>query len=415
MRSTFNLKDSKKDRPTSIRMIAYFKEEDKKFVYSTGEVIHPDDWNFELRQPKDLTGRTKKANEMRSIKRQIERYADFLDELHHRHQALKETLTIDITRAEFDRKFKRAKAKASKFFDIYDQFITDKINDRSGSGNSESTIKRYQYNKKLLEEFEHYRNKKISFNSISKPFYNEFLDFCIKIKRHSVNTLSRNMGLLKTFLNWALSNNYTYKDDFKEFPNIKKEVTQEIALTLDQVIQAYEFDLSNNKRLERVRDLFVFGCATGMRYSNYSKVKQSDVYNDHINIRDKKNSNKLLNIPLNDFSKAILKKYDYDLPVIANQKFNDYIKEVFKALGYDQLVKKTTKIGNEIIESETPLFQRISSHTARRSFITIMKNKKIPDKVIMSYTGHKSLEIFNKYYKPNEEDKVDFMNSVWKL
>ena len=43
------------------------------------------------------------------------------------------------------------------------------------------------------------------------------------------------------------------------------------------------------------------------------------------------------------------------------------------------------------------------------------QNKKIPDKVIMSYTGHKSLEIFNKYYKPNTEDKVDFMNSVWKL
>ena len=154
MRSTFNLKDTKKDRPTSIRMIAYFKEEDKKFVYSTGEVIHPDDWNFELRQPKGLTGRTKKANEMRSIKRQIERYADFLDELYHRHQALKESLTIDVTRAEFDRKFKRAKAKASKFFDIYDQFITDKINDRSGQGNSKSTIKRYQYNKKLLEEFQ---------------------------------------------------------------------------------------------------------------------------------------------------------------------------------------------------------------------------------------------------------------------
>lgn len=415
MRSTFNLKDTKKDRPTSIRMIAYFKEEDKKFVYSTGEVIHPDDWNFELRQPKGLTGRTKKANEMRSIKRQIERYADFLDELYHRHQALKESLTIDVTRAEFDRKFKRAKAKASKFFDIYDQFITDKINDRSGQGNSKSTIKRYQYNKKLLEEFQDYRKKKINFNAISKPFYNEFIDFCIKTKRHSVNTLSRNMGLLKTFLNWAYNNNYTYKDDFKEFPNIKKEVTQEIALTLDQVIQAYEFDLSKNKRLERVRDLFVFGCATGMRYSNYSKVTRSDVYNDHINIRDKKNSDKLLSIPLNDFSKAILEKYDYALPVIANQKFNDYIKEVFQALGYDQVVKKTTKIGNEIIETETPLYQRISSHTARRSFITIMKNKKIPDKVIMSYTGHKSLEIFNKYYKPNDEDKIGFMKSVWSI
>ena len=72
-------------------------------------------------------------------------------------------------------------------------------------------------------------------------------------------------------------------------------------------------------------------------------------------------------------------------------------------------------IGKEIIEEINPLYERISSHTARRSFITIMKNKKIPDKVIMSYTGHKSLEVFNKYYKPNDDDRKGFMKTVWNL
>jgi len=396
-------------------MIAYFKEENKKFVYSTGEVIHPDDWNFELRQPKYLTGRNTKANEMRSIKRQIDRYSNFLSDLSNRYKSIKEELTTDLARKEFDREFKRAKAKPSQFFEVYDIYLNQMINDQSNQGNSVSTIKRYIYNKKLLQEFEGFRIKRITFNSIDTSFYNNLIDYCVTKKRHSVNTLSRNMGLLKTYLNWALNNGYTFKDDFKGFKNIKKEITQEIALTLDQVREVYNFDLSGSKRLERVRDLFVFGCATGMRYSNYSKVTRSDIYNGQINIRDKKNSDKLLSIPLNDFSEAILEKYDYSLPVIANQKFNDYIKEVFKALGYDQVVKRTTKIGNEIIETETPLYQRISSHTARRSFITIMKNKKIPDKVIMSYTGHKSLEIFNKYYRPNEDDKIDFMNSVWNL
>ena len=73
------------------------------------------------------------------------------------------------------------------------------------------------------------------------------------------------------------------------------------------------------------------------------------------------------------------------------------------------------KIGRELKEQINPLYERVSSHTARRSFITIMKNKKIPDKVIMSYTGHRSLEVFNKYYKPNNEDKKDFMQTVWKF
>ena len=73
MRSTFNLKESKKDGLTSIRFIAYFKSENKKFVYSTGEVINPEDWDFEMRQPKYLSGRTKKANQLRSIKLQLDR------------------------------------------------------------------------------------------------------------------------------------------------------------------------------------------------------------------------------------------------------------------------------------------------------------------------------------------------------
>ena len=79
---------------------------------------------------------------------------------------------------------------------------------------------RYEYNKKLLSDFQVHRKKKIHFNQINKSFYNAFLSFCITEKKHSTNTLSRNLGLLKTFLYWALENNYTYKADFKDFKNI---------------------------------------------------------------------------------------------------------------------------------------------------------------------------------------------------
>jgi integrase len=214
---------------------------------------------------------------------------------------------------------------------------------------------------------------------------------------------------------WSLENGYTYKSEFKEFKNIKKEITDEIALTLEQVTEIFNHDFSKNPRLERVRDLFVFGCVTGMRYSNYSKVRKTDISDNFIKVRDEKNNAKTLTIPLNDYSSFILKKYDYKLPKITNQKFNEYIKEVIEKVGYKDDIKKTFKIGKEIIETISPFYDRISSHSARRSFITIMKNKKIPDKVIMSYTGHKSLEVFNQYYKPNTDDKVDFMQNVWKM
>ena len=415
MRSTFNIKEPNKDGDTLILFSAYFKNEGRKFVYSTGETVNAKDWDFNNKQPKNLNGRTEKANKHRGIKRQLDRYSNFFSDLIQQYKLANREIIIADIKEDFDTEFKRTKAIASKFFEVYDMFLTEKRTDFTEEANSETTIKRYEYNKKLLFDFEQLRKKKIHFNQIDKPFYNSFVEYCIKEKSHSANTLRRNIGLFKTFLYWALEGGYTYKTDFQKFKAPKAQPTDEVALTLEQVQQVFEFDLSKQPRLEKVRDLFVFGCATGMRISNYSKVRKKDIEGDFIRVRDQKNTDKALEIPLNDFSKYVLKKYNYQLPKISNQKFNDYIKEVFKLLGYDEKVKKTIKIGKDLIEEINPLYERISSHTARRSFITIMKNKKIPDKVIMSYTGHKSLEVFNKYYKPNNDDKKDFMQTVWKM
>lgn len=415
MRSTFNIKEPNKDGETLILFSAYFKEEGKKFVYSTGEIIHPNDWDFENRQPKNLNGRNDIANKQRAVKRQLDRYSNFFSDTIQKYKLANREIIISDIKNDFDLEFKRTSAVSNKLFDVYDLFIDEKKNDYTDEGNSETTIKRYEYNKKLLLDFQNFRNKKIHFNQIDKSFYNAFIDYCINQKKHSANTVRRNVGLLKTFLYWSLDNGHTYKVDFQKFKAPKAQQSDEVALSFEQVKAIMDFDLSKNERLEKVRDLFVFGCATGMRYSNYSKIEKKDIQNGIIKVRDEKNNDKTLEIPLNEFSIYVLKKYDYKLPRITNQKFNEYIKEVFKLIGYDEKIKKTIKIGKDIIEQINPLYERISSHTARRSFITIMKNKKIPDKIIMSFTGHRSLEVFNKYYKPTNEDRKDFMQTVWQM
>ncbi|GGF78981.1 tyrosine-type recombinase/integrase [Wenyingzhuangia marina] len=415
MRCTLNLKEPKGAKPTLILFSAYFNKENKKFVYSTGEVILPSEWDFKNKTPNNLNGRNEQANHHRTIKRQLDRYTNFFSDTVQKFKLANREILISDIKAEFNTEFKRTTAISSKFFDVYDIFIKEKTQDYTENSNTVSTVSRYKYNKTLLQGFEKHQNKKIHFNQINNSFYKSLLNYFIIEKNHSANTLRRNIGLFKTYLYWALENEHTYKKDFQKFKSPKAQQTDEVALTLEQVQEVFEFDLSNNKRLEQVRDLFVFGCSTGMRYSNYSKVEKKDIQSNMIKVIDFKNSEKSLEIPLNEFSNYILKKYDYRLPKISNQKFNQYIKEVFKLLGYNEDIKKTIKIGKEIIETITPLYKRISSHTARRSFITIMKNKKIPDKVIMSYTGHRSLEVFNKYYKPNNDDRKDFMQTVWKM
>ena len=415
MKSSFHLKNPKGDKEALIYFSAYFKNESKKLIYSTGETITPKEWNFKNRMPNDLSGRTTRADNHRTINMQLNRYTDFYIKIINRYIHAEEEITVENIRSEFDKEFKKTKTGSRDFFSVYDKFMTEKINDKTDKANSTSTIKRYEYNKKLLQDFEESKDVKLNFNQIDKKFYNTFINYCTNTKNHSTNTLSRNIGLFKTFMNWAVLNRYTYKLDFQEFKNIKKEITDEVALSKEQVVEIFNFDFSNNQRLERVRDLFVFGCFTGMRYSNYSKIKKNDIIDSHIKVRDVKDNRKQLNIPLNDYSSYLLKKYDYRLPEISNQKFNVYIKEVIKIVGYTDDIKKTSKLGNEIIETVTPFYKRISSHTARRSFITIMKTEKVPDKIIMGFTGHKSLEVFNQYYKPNDIEKVDFMQDVFKM
>jgi integrase len=415
MKSSFHLKNPKGDKESLIYFSAYFKNEGKKLIYSTGETITPKEWNFKNRMPNDLSGRTTRADNHRTINMQLNRYTDFYIKIINRYIHSEQEITVENIRNAFDKEFKKTKTGSRDFFAVYDKFMTEKINDKTDKPNATSTIKRYEYNKKLLQDFEESEGVKLNFNQIDKKFYNTFINYCTNTKNHYTNTLSRNIGLFKTFMNWAVLNRYTYKLDFQEFKNIKKEITDEVALSKEQVVEIFNFDFSNNQKLERVKDLFVFGCFTGMRYSNYSKIKKNDIIDSHIKVRDVKDNRKQLNIPLNDYSSFLLKKYDYRLPEISNQKFNVYIKEVIKIVGYTEDIKKTSKLGNEIIETVAPFYKRVSSHTARRSFITIMKTEKVPDKIIMGFTGHKSLEVFNQYYKPNDIEKVDFMQDVFKM
>lgn len=413
MNYTFKLKEPNSEKETLIYFRSFFSNENRNFIYSSGEKIKPSEWDFKNRLPNDLNGRTQRAVNHRSIKKQLDRYSGFFTEIVNRYKNIDEELTIDIARQRFDEEFKKIKIK-DDFFRIYDEFIQEKENDYSGNSISKSTKDRYDYNKRLLQDFQDYYKLKLRLGNFDDKIYNKFLKYCIEIKDHSANTVHRNVGLLKTFLYWALSKKYTYNNNFINFKKPPKFRTDEIALNYQQVEEIYLYDFSKNKRLERVRDLFVFGCVTGMRFGNYSRISKQDIQGDFIRVVDLKSKSKKLSIPLNSISKAILEKYDYILPNISNQKMNEFIKEVFKEMKFTEDIKKTMKYGDELVDKKSEFWERISSHTARRSFITIMKNNKVPDKVIMSYTGHTSLEVFNNYYRPSEEDKVNYMNEVFK-
>ena len=235
-----------------------------------------------------------------------------------------------------------------------------------------STQSRYQTIKKDLLNFDKI-NGSSTFNSIDLVCYASFKSYCEEVKRHSVNTFGRNVGLIKTFLNYALREKHTLNDKFKLF-KAKREVTNQVVLSKSEVLKLYHFDFTKNTKLEKVRDVFVFGCLTGMRYSDFKRVQRENIENGTITLREIKDKSKTLKIPLVALSRAILEKYNYKLPIISDQKFRNHIKEACKIVGFTDPVVKSSRIGNNITNETFKKYERVSTHTARRSFITNMIN-----------------------------------------
>ncbi|CAM1346374.1 tyrosine-type recombinase/integrase [Tenacibaculum crassostreae] len=412
MTCTFNLKDKKKNGLTLIYLKAYFKKEGKRFVYSTGESINPNEWDFKNRQPNNLTGRTSQADSHRTIKRQLDRYSNLFLLITETYKNTNQELTVEKIRQEFDKEFKRVTAGKNKFYEAYDEFMSFKQKNQEWS---KATIKRYNNIKALLEDFEKSKKYKITFDTINQKFYTEFTDFCMVNRGHINNTFTRNVGLVKTFLFWALKNGHTYKADFINFKKKPKVITNQIALRKEDLETLLKSKMPS-KKLERVKDVFIFSCVTGMRFGELKFVSRNIIEGKTLLLKEEKGSGKKSReIPLSSIALHVLEKYDYTLPIIANQKFNDYIKDVFEEAGYTHNVVKTSTRGKEVIREEMPFYKRISSHTARRTFITMMKRNGKSDKLIAEISGHNDMKTLNQYYQVSNEDVKEAVNETFDI
>lgn len=411
MKHSFYLKEPQKKKgeknstglkPTLILFTCHFNKEKKKFVYSTGENIAPINWDFNYKAPK-LKGRNRSTSAT-VIKQQLDRYSNKFEELLGIHAKINEDLTSKALKDYFNREFKKVNPSKNVFYEAYDHFTEEKVKRREWKP---STIKRYKNIKNHLIQFEAKMNYNLTFSNINEKFYTDFTDYCYTTLDHGTNTFARNIGLFKTFMFWALKEKYTYNDSFKEFKKPERVITHEVALNLNQVKTIFEFE-TKSKSLEQVRDVFVFQCLTGLRFGELKLINERTICDGVLLIKEDKDVTKdAREIPLFDITKYILTKYKNKLPLISNQKQNELIKKVFKNAEFDFDVEYTRNKNKQKEIIVKPFYERISTHSARRTFITIMKKKGIADKTIMKMTGHRDLKTFNSYYKVDTEAKID--------
>jgi len=290
---------------------------------------------------------------------------------------------------------------------------------KNGARYGHITIKGYTTTLNRLKSLATKQGKSdYSFEDIDLDFYNDLRDFLLNEKNLSDNSFGTVVKNLKLFMNEAteegLHNNIKHKS--KRF--IKVQLTPDnVYLNVDQLTKLADHDFSNDPRLERVRDLFLVGCWTGLRFSDFSNIKPENINGDFIQIRPQKTKSPIA-IPIHASVKAVMARYAGKTsnslpPAISNVNMNLYIKDACKEAGLTEKVSLTkTKGGKEIIETES-LYKWVSSHTCRRSFASNMYRMGVPTVAIMAVTGHKTERAFFSYIKLSPTEKAQIMMEVW--
>ncbi len=318
---------------------------------------------------------------------------------------------------------KSAIAEKPNLFKLIDQFIKGEIKisvgKRRGRDKGESCLKNYNTTKTRLLDFEKAKKYKIDFDTITTDFFNQYVTYLTKTKELKPNTIAKDIATLKVFMNEAVEQELTDNLHFKKKSfSYSEEETDHAYLNEVELNQLYKFDFSHSKKLEQVRDLFIFGCWVGLRFSDYSTIKpehlkqiDGDYYIDMIT---QKTGERVI-IPCNPVVLEIFEKYSYNqnrLPKsISNQKFNSYIKEVCKLAGEDKdnPIKSMIEKGRLNSKPDVRLWEAISSHTCRRSMITNYYLQGFPTIDLMKISGHRTESNFMKYLRVSQLDTAKRM------
>lgn len=283
-------------------------------------------------------------------------------------------------------------------------------------------VRSYKVMKKRLLAFEKYQKSKISFESLDYNFYEAFVNYLtyehLHMRRETTirglkkNSVGTSIKQLRIFLRDRIRRKLIKDIDLSDF-KILEEEADTIYLTPIEIQILYSLNLAAHPEWERFRDMFVLGCLTGLRFSDFNEIKSHDIKNGILYKKQSK-SDKWVVIPLRSVAYDILiNKFERKVPKTSNEELNRYIKKVGQLAGIDSPIKISFKKGNQDIVTIKPKFSLITTHTCRRSFCTNEFLAGTPPELIMKISGHKSIKDFYKYIRISPEEAGQKIKEIW--
>jgi integrase len=392
----FVLKEPTSTEPTLVYLFYYFSS--IKLKYSTSQKIHPKNWNSQKQRAKELRSFTESAN-----------FNFLLDKIETAVNDAYRKFIIDgviPTSLQLKTAIDEALNKTSNNTKDFVNFSENVLN---ASDRKEVTKKAIRQTLNILREFQADYKRQLHFDNIDLDFYNDFVDCLTREKNLKPSTIGSHIKNVKVFMREAFERGLTKNTQFqsKRFRKPNEE-SETIYLTNEEIKQIKELDLFQLPRLDRVRDLFIIACYTGLRFSDLVHLNIESMNKDKRVIKVKtQKTDELVLIPMNSTVSEIIEKYEGNLPRMSNQKMNDYLKEIGMMAGIDETIERVSTKGGKRIKEVFKKFELITVHTARRSFATNAYLMNVPSIGIMKITGHRTEKTFLKYIKISQEDNAN--------
>jgi len=359
----------------------------------------PSEWDFSKNQFK-VNKRTQQGLEQNQVLNYI---CSQIDEISRKFYLSNTKITVKSVKAEYSRIQNNSGKDSIDFFAFFEKYI-----DESKGLKKKGTIDVYQTTFNLLKQMERNLKMTIEFESFGPEFNNVLIKYLQEKRNLAVNTIAKYQKVIKTILNEALERNLHNNMKFKSSKcKLLSEKVDKIFLTKEEIFQLEKLDLSENLKLDVVRDLFLIGCYTSLRYSDYSTISKENVVKNKqglfFNIITKKTNQRVV-IPIHPVVKKILKKYNYKLPKSpCNQISNERLKKIGLLAGINTPFELTKTIGGVVVSKIYQKYELLTTHVARRSMITNAFRAGIPELAIRKMSGHKSAAVFESYVRVTEE------------
>lgn len=397
--------------------------------FSTGLKVAPSNWDSDT---KTVTS----GIEKREINQKLSKFKTSIVDAHknfnehYNRLPTKEEFKTIVDNAIDGKELNTVQRNKKSFDDVFQEFmklIELKIKRAIASGQKplhKSYVSSFNVMYRDLKDFAVDNNIFLDIDKFDETQCLEFQNWLLGTERvGELSTLRTRIKRLSAVLKRAFEKGYTENRSYMqdEF-SVKVPPSFHTVLTEPEIKILYEHDFSGSPRLERVRDLFVLGCHSSLRFGDITRIESGhiDQSTGTVSILLNKGSRvdkyKTVNFPIFGYAGEILSKYNNDIKSIAisNQNTNDYLKELFKVVPYfsEKIITRERPTNEGVVFETINFAEKVAFHDSRRSFCTNRYIEGWDLLEIWQYTGHTDESVFKTYFKPTFEHEQVRQESI---